>query len=151
MKKNIFLSIFLAITISCLFGCDNTTTQSNNPENTHKYIEREDFKYIEYEDYNFVQTDKIETHNLDDFIQTSIDFQITPAVAAKIVKAVFAEIYDEEYVNSRECTVYDIKIPQSDLDKYGDYYTVYINEGGTDGEFAVISKEDGRLLRVASW
>lgn len=89
MKKNIFLSIFLAITISCLFGCDNTTTQSNNPENTPKYIEREDFKYIEYEDYNFVQTDKIETHNLDDFIQTSIDFQITPAVGSKDSKSYF--------------------------------------------------------------
>lgn len=78
-------------------------------------------------------------------------FKLHQPWAAKIAKAIFAEIYDEQYVNSRECTVYDIKIPQSDLDKYGDYYTVYINEGGTDGEFAVISKEDGRLLRVASW
>ena len=88
-------------------------------------------------------------YSIDIVDKTAIEYEITPEVAAYIAKGVFVNIHGEKYVEERELKVFENTQLLSDVEKYGEFYTVSLNhEGYTDGEFIAISKIDGRILKV---
>lgn len=88
-------------------------------------------------------------YSIDMVDDTAIEYEITPEVAAYIAKGVFTNIYGERYVNEQELKVFENTQLLSDVEKYGEFYTVCLNYPGyTDGKYIEISKIDGRILKV---
>lgn len=89
-------------------------------------------------------------YSLDD-INTTIQYEITPEASAYIAKGIFINVYGEDYVEGHIFDVFDCSEQEQDLEKYGKFYEVSMTKPGrTDGPVVVVSKNDGRILKVYS-